>query len=91
MIDVGVLTTGTDAVTLVESRQILRWVLTRRRPAHAFVLAHNHPSGDPTPSHEDLLCTRAVRDAGRVVGLILLDHVVVTDDGFTSIAAQGGL
>jgi DNA repair protein RadC len=49
--------------------------------ASAFVLAHNHPSGDPTPSREDIVMTAAIRAAADVVGCPLLDHVVVTADG----------
>lgn len=45
--------------------------------ASAFVLVHNHPSGDPTPSPEDVATTRAVQKAARVVGAPLVDHVVV--------------
>lgn len=49
-----------------------------KRAASAFVLVHNHPSGDPQPSDEDVVFTRAVREAAAVVGTPLLDHVVVT-------------
>jgi DNA repair protein RadC len=49
--------------------------------ASAFVLAHNHPSGDPTPSHEDIVFTERVRQAGQSLELPLLDHVIVTFNG----------
>lgn len=58
---------------------VLRAVLAGH--AAAFVLAHNHPSGDPTPSAEDVALTEAVWRASRVVGLDLLDHVVVARGG----------
>lgn len=45
--------------------------------ANAIVLSHNHPSGDPTPSREDHAMTDAAREAGRVLGITVLDHVVV--------------
>jgi DNA repair protein RadC len=48
-----------------------------REAATAFVLVHNHPSGDPTPSDEDVAFTRTVREAASVVGTPLLDHVVI--------------
>ncbi|NCY03783.1 MAG: hypothetical protein EBX36_12975, partial [Planctomycetia bacterium] len=68
-----------------------RWALTRARPAAGIILAHNHPSGDPTPSSQDYEVTRRVVDAGRVLGLPLLDHLVVTDDQsrWESLAARG--
>lgn len=46
-----------------------------------MLLAHNHPSGDPTPSAEDILMTRALAEAGEVVGLPLVDHVIVASRG----------
>jgi DNA repair protein RadC len=57
----------------------------------AFFMAHNHPSGDQTPSPEDLSTTMAVRRAADVVGLNLLDHLVVSRNGWTSILRCLGL
>lgn len=55
--------------------------------AHQFVMAHNHPSGDATPSAEDLTMTRRILRAASVVGLTLLDHLIVTEAGdWTSLA-----
>lgn len=57
--------------------------------ARAIVLAHNHPSGDPTPSPDDISMTHACDQACEVVGIKLLDHVVVTRDGaFESLRAR---
>jgi DNA repair protein RadC len=57
-----------------------------RIDATAFVLVHNHPSGDPTPSREDERFTAQIAAAAKVVGLALLDHVVVARDGFSCVA-----
>ncbi len=59
--------------------------LALRAAASGFVLVHNHPSGDPTPSREDIVFTRRIADAAAVVGVPLLDHVVVTASGFASV------
>jgi DNA repair protein RadC len=59
--------------------------LALRAAASGFVLVHNHPSGDPTPSAEDVTFTRRVADAASVVGVPLLDHVVVAREGFASV------
>lgn len=92
VVDVAVLTTGTAAFTIVDSAQVYRWALTRTRAVCAVILAHNHPSNDPTPSVQDVDVTRRVAAAGRVVGVQLLDHVVVCDNGtFESIADRGEL
>jgi DNA repair protein RadC len=66
--------------------------LALRSAASAFVLVHNHPSGDPTPSPEDVVFTRRVADAAAVVGVPLVDHVVVSRSGFASVpfSAEAG-
>jgi DNA repair protein RadC len=56
--------------------------------AAAIIVAHNHPSNDPTPSRADLDLTTRLREAGELVGIPLLDHVVVCADGFISLAER---
>jgi DNA repair protein RadC len=60
-----------------------------RNAAAAVVVVHNHPSGDPTPSHQDLVMTRQLAAACEILGVALLDHVVVAHAGCTSIATLG--
>jgi DNA repair protein RadC len=69
------------AGSLNSARLLPRDVLTPalRAGAAAFILAHNHPSGETTPSRADRLVTSALRDAARLVGLPLLDHLIVTE------------
>jgi DNA repair protein RadC len=62
-----------------------------RDAASAIVLVHNHPSGDPRPSAEDLGMTRALSHACKVVGLTLLDHVIVARGGASSLLESGVL
>jgi len=59
--------------------------LALRASASGFILVHNHPSGDPTPSPEDVAFTRRVSAAAAIVGAPLLDHVVVAREGFSSV------
>ena len=63
--------------------------LAVRRQAAAIVVVHNHPSGDPTPSAEDLRITAELAEAGRLLDIELLDHVVVAADGWVSLRAMG--
>jgi DNA repair protein RadC len=73
----------------VGARDPLRVAL--RDGGSAFVLVHNHPSGDPTASPEDLRFTGEVARAADVVGVPLLDHVIVARGGYTSLLDQGQL
>lgn len=59
--------------------------------ANGIVLVHNHPSGDPTPSHSDIQMTQVLANAARLLGLQLLDHVVVSTQGFASLYELGSL
>ena len=60
-----------------------------RRQAAALVVVHNHPSGDPTPSADDLRITTELVQAGRLLDIELLDHVVVAAAGWVSLRALG--
>ncbi|HTB71772.1 MAG TPA: DNA repair protein RadC [Polyangiaceae bacterium] len=71
----------------VAARDPLRVAL--REGASAFVLVHNHPSGDPAPSPEDVAFTRTVERAAGVVGIPLLDHVVIARRRATSMLEEG--
>ena len=71
----------------VSARDPLRIAL--REGASAFVLVHNHPSGDPAPSQEDIAFTRTVERAARVIGIPLLDHVVIARRRATSMLEVG--
>lgn len=70
------LTVGTDTRCLLEPRDVLRAVVSSG--GTAFAIAHNHPSGDPKPSPEDLECTQALRAASDVLRVRFLDHVIVS-------------
>lgn len=66
---------GIVDASLVHPREIFRCAITDN--ATAIVLVHNHPSGDPTPSAEDVRITRQLIDAGRILSIKVLDHVVI--------------
>lgn len=68
---------GTLNSSLVHPRECFRPLILDG--AAAVILAHNHPSGDPTPSAEDIKITRQLIGAGEVVGIKVLDHVVIGD------------
>ena len=65
--------------SLVHPREVFRQAVIEG--AAAIVIAHNHPSGDPAPSREDLELTYRLWDAGKILGIELLDHIIVTPEG----------
>ncbi len=74
---------GTVDANMVHPREVFRPAIACA--AVAVILVHNHPSGVLTPSTEDILITRRVREAGKLLGIELVDHVIVTREGFISI------
>ena len=69
------LTSGTAAQTLVNNTEVLREVV--REGANAFIIAHNHPSGDPAPSSADLKITRRLKEASAPLDLRFVDHLIL--------------
>jgi DNA repair protein RadC len=82
---------GQHGIGTIEPRTVFRAAVTAC--ASAIVLGHNHPSGDPTPSRVDLATTAKLMAAGRVLGIPILDHVIVTRDSrcWHSMHARGTL
>lgn len=68
---------GTAQNTLVNAREVLRPCILAN--ATGFMCAHNHPSGDTSPSRADIHVTRQLREAGKIMGIPMLDHVIVGD------------
>lgn len=84
LLSVEVVSIGSVDHTFMSPREVYRLALLRN--AVAIVLAHNHPSGDPTPSRDDKRVTRRLSEVGELVGVTLLDHLVVGDETWTSLA-----
>jgi len=81
------LSRGTLNASLVHPREVFKAAIDNM--AASVIVVHNHPSGNPEPSSEDLEVTRQLLEAGKIVGIPLHDHVIVAGDGFTSLAARG--
>lgn len=81
------LTRGTSHASLLSPRDIFCEALNH--DASGIVLAHNHPSGDPTPSEHDIEITNIVHDLGEQMQLPLMDHIIVGDNTFISMKEQG--
>jgi DNA repair protein RadC len=80
---------GTLDATLVHPREVFKAALLAN--AATIVLAHNHPSGNPAPSPDDMALTRRLIDAGRLLGVDVLDHIVIGDGRYVSFRERGWL
>jgi DNA repair protein RadC len=87
VIQQSTLTKGTLDASLLHPREVFREAI--RHSASSIILAHNHPSGDPTPSSEDIQMTNRLHQAGQLLGIDLLDHVILGDGRWVSLKAQG--
>ena len=82
-----VVTRGTLDGSLVHPREVFRAAIAEG--AAAVLLVHNHPSGDPAPSPDDRAVTAQLADAGRVLGIAVVDHVIIGDARYTSFVEAG--
>ena len=82
LLGLRVLSVGSVDASLAEPRQLFREALLAAAPV--VIAFHNHPSGDPTPSTDDVALTRRLKVAGDVVGVTLLDHVILADARYCS-------
>lgn len=80
---------GTVNASLVSPREIFMEAL--RSGAVYIILMHNHPSGDPTPSLEDITVTKRVAQAGMMLGISLVDHIIIGDRSYVSLKEKGML
>lgn len=84
-----VVSIGTLTATLVHPREVFAPALVAR--ASSILVAHNHPSGDPEPSHEDIMLTKRLQEAGRLLGVQVDDHLVLAGAGAFCSMRQKGL
>lgn len=80
---------GTLTASLIHPRESFRNAV--RESAASVIFIHNHPSGDPTPSREDIAITERLEKAGETLGIKMLDHIIVADGGYTSMLEKGYL
>ncbi|KAF0180310.1 MAG: DNA repair protein RadC [Nitrospirae bacterium] len=80
---------GTLTNSLIHPREAFKQAV--KESAAAVIFVHNHPSGDPTPSHDDLAVTRRLRDVGELLGIPVLDHIIIGDETYVSLKEKGVL
>jgi DNA repair protein RadC len=83
------LSVGTLNASLVHPREVFRPAIQKN--SASIICAHNHPSGDPTPSPEDIQMTQRLYEAGKLIGIELLDHIIIGDNRYISLKEHGYL
>lgn len=78
---------GSLNASLIHPREVFKGPV--KRSAAAIILVHNHPSGDPSPSLEDIQVTRRLVEAGKLLGIEVLDHLILGDGSFISMKEKG--
>jgi len=87
VLDVVTVSVGSLSASIVHPREVLKPAI--QASAAALIVAHNHPTGVPTPSPEDIELTRRLERAADLIGIRLLDHVIVGDGTWTSLRESG--
>ena len=78
---------GTVNASLITPREL--FIEALQKNAVSIIIMHNNPSGDPTPSREDQLTTRRIKEAGALIGIDLLDHIIIGNNCFISFRKEG--
>ena len=89
VIDTRVISIGTINQSLVHPREVYKPAI--QDGAVAIIIAHNHPSGQVQPSIEDRRITKRLKEVGSIIGIELLDHLILTVNGYTSFRDEGNL
>ncbi len=87
IIGVNIVSVGSLTLSIVHPREVFKPAILLN--SAAIICAHNHPSGDPAPSSEDRVLTARLRQAGDLIGITILDHIILGDERTYSFADQG--
>ncbi len=87
LIKVAEISVGSLDSSVVHPREVFKEAISAS--AASVIFAHNHPSGDPTPSEDDIELTKRLAQAGEIMGIDVLDHLIVGDDGYLSLKREG--
>ncbi len=89
MIGIEVVSVGSLTASIVTPRELFKSAILES--AAAVIISHNHPSGDPAPSQDDIRLTERISKAGEILGIKLLDHVIIGELGSYSFSNAGRL
>ena len=89
VIDKRIIFIGTLNQSIIHPREVFADAIADR--ANSIIIAHNHPSGELTPSNADIEITKRLQEVGKLIGIELLDHLIITKGGFYSFSQEGML
>ncbi|MEN1761740.1 RadC family protein [Anoxynatronum sibiricum] len=84
-----IVSVGSLNASIVHPREVFKTAI--KKSASALICVHNHPSGDPSPSKEDLAITKRLVDAGQLMGISVLDHIILAGSHFASLREEGAV
>ncbi|RPJ05549.1 MAG: hypothetical protein EHM36_08160, partial [Deltaproteobacteria bacterium] len=87
VVQISTISVGTLTSSLVHPREVFKDAITHS--AASVILAHNHPSGDPEPSEDDLKITKKLVESGKILGIEVIDHIIVGKNNFYSFREKG--
>ncbi|MEG3041012.1 MAG: DNA repair protein RadC, partial [Clostridium sp.] len=73
--------------SIVHPREV--FIEAIKQSSASVILCHNHPSGDPTPSNEDILITKRLKECGTMLGIEVLDHLIIGNEAYVSLKEKG--
>ena len=85
----NIVSQGTITETVVHPREIFKGAIMTN--AFGLIVAHNHPSGNRNPSEADNILTRKIKEAGNLMEITILDHIIISSEGYFSFADEGRL
>lgn len=86
LIGIQEISIGDLSRSLVSPREVYKFAV--RRSAESIIFVHNHPSGNPEPSKDDVLVTKRLIDAGNILGITVLDHIIIGYDNYVSLKRE---
>lgn len=87
---INTVSTGSLTASIVHPREVFKVAILAN--AHSIIAVHNHTSGNPTPSNEDRKITKRLKDAGQLLGILLIDHIIIGENGkYISLKEEGEL
>ena len=87
VISIETISIGTLSSSAVHPRETYKVAI--KKSAAGIILVHNHPSGDPTPSRDDIEVTKRLEEVGKIIGIDIMDHVIIGDGKFVSLKTKG--